>query len=106
MGFFLTFNFVSLCWILFRAEDTGRAWEIVRAAFHFGLGGEDAPLMVWLIIGLTLLMQLGGAEVRDIFMRIHNRLSGPVLAFWCALWVVVILKLGPEGVLPFIYFQY
>jgi len=106
LGFFLTFNFVSLCWILFRAEDASRALEIVRAAFDFGRPGEGAPLLVWLVIMLTLLMQLVGGEVREMFLRVHNRLSGPVLALWCAFWVVLILKLGPEGVLPFIYFQY
>jgi len=106
LGFFITFNFVSLCWILFRAEDSARAWEIVVAAFRFGRGGEGAPWLVWAIIGLTLLMQLVGAEVREFFMKIQGRLSGPMLAVWCAFWVVLILKLGPEGVLPFIYFQY
>ena len=106
VGFFLTFNFVSLCWILFRAEDASRALEILLAAFDFGRRGEGAPVLVWLVIGLTLLMQLIGGEVKDFFLRMHSRLSGPALALWCAFWVVIILKLGPEGVLPFIYFQY
>lgn len=106
LGFFLTFNFVNLCWVLFRAEDTVRAREIVLAAFDFGRSGEGAPTLVWLVIGLTLVMQLVGGEVKDFFLKMHTRLSGPVLALWCAFWVVMILKLGPEGVLPFIYFQY
>ncbi len=106
LGFFVTFNFVSLGWILFRAEDSVRAWEIVRAAADFGREGESAPLLVWGVIALTLLMQLVGGEVREWFLRLQARLSGPVLAVWCAFWVVIILKLGPSGVLPFIYFQY
>ncbi|MDR1044877.1 MAG: MBOAT family protein [Candidatus Adiutrix sp.] len=106
IGFLLTFNFVSLAWILFRAEDSGRALEIVLAAVDFKRPGAGAPLLVWLVIGLTLLMQLVGRPVREWFMRQQSRLPGPVLAVWCAFWVVIILKLGPNGVLPFIYFQY
>jgi D-alanyl-lipoteichoic acid acyltransferase DltB (MBOAT superfamily) len=105
-GFLVTFNFVSLGWILFRAEDSARAWEIVKAAADFSRAGAGAPVQVWLIIGLTLLMQAVGVNVREAFLKIQGRFSGPALALWCAFWVVLILKLGPTGVLPFIYFQY
>ncbi|MDR0882461.1 MAG: MBOAT family protein [Candidatus Adiutrix sp.] len=106
-GWLLTFHFVSLGWVLFRAEDSPRAWEIVRAAFDFSRrGGEGAPLLIWLVIGLTLLMQLAGGEIREFFLKVQAGFSGPVLAVWCAFWVIIILKLGPSGVLPFIYFQY
>jgi D-alanyl-lipoteichoic acid acyltransferase DltB (MBOAT superfamily) len=105
-GFLVTFNFVSFCWILFRAEDSTRAWEIVKAAADFSRPGSGAPLQVWLIIGLTLFMQAAGVHVREAFLKIQSRFSGPALALWCAFWVVIILKLGPAGVLPFIYFQY
>jgi D-alanyl-lipoteichoic acid acyltransferase DltB (MBOAT superfamily) len=106
LGFFLTFTLVNLLWILFRAEDSGRAWEVLRAAMDFGREGAGAPLPGWGLIGLTLLMQMVGMEIREFFLRLQGRLAGPVLAVWCAFWVVVILKLGPAGVLPFIYFQY
>lgn len=106
LGWLVTFNFVSLCWILFRAEDAGRAWEIVRASLDFSRQGLSAPALVWVVIGLTLLMQMVGPRLREYFMDVQARLSGPVLAFWCAFWTVLILKLGPDGVLPFIYFQY
>jgi len=105
-GFVLTFNFVSLAWILFRAEDSRRALEIVLAAVDFSRPGSGAPTLVWLVIGLTLLMQLMGGGVREWFLRQQARLPGPLLAVWCAFWVTVILKMGPSGVLPFIYFQY
>jgi len=106
LGFLLTFNFVSLMWILFRAENSARAWEIFRASLDFSRDGLAAPPLVWIIVGLTLLMQAVGFELRELFLRIQGRMPGPALAVWCAFWVVIILKLGPEGVLPFIYFQY
>jgi len=105
-GFLLTFNFVSLMWILFRAEDSARAWEVTRAAMDFAREGDSASTLVWLIIGLTLFMQLAGGEIRNRFLKLQTKLPEPLLAVWCAFWVVIILKLGPEGVLPFIYFQY
>jgi hypothetical protein len=49
-------------------------------------------------------MQAAGVNVREAFLKIQGRFSGPVLALWCAFWVVLILKSGPTGVLPFIYF--
>ncbi|MDR1921497.1 MAG: MBOAT family protein, partial [Candidatus Adiutrix sp.] len=101
-GFFLTFNFVSLLWILFRAEDSRRALEICRAGLDLGREGLGAPLLAWLAVGLTLLMQAVGAEVRAGFLSLQAKLPGPVLSLWCAFWVIVILKLGPDGVLPFI----
>ena len=106
LGFLFTFNFVSILWILFRAEDSQRALEVLVAAFDFGRIGEGAPLMAWVIIGFTLFMQLVALEFREFFLRLQGRFSSPVLAIWCAFWVVVIIKLGPDGVLPFIYFQY
>ena len=106
LGFLLTFHFVSLMWILFRAEDFPRALEVVQAASDFSRPGLGAPLLVWLLVGLTLLMQLWGRGLKEFFLALQSRLPGPVLALWCAFWVVIILKLGPDGVLPFIYFQY
>jgi hypothetical protein len=102
----VTFNFVRFCWILFRAEDSARAWEIVKAAADFSHPGAGAPVQVWLVIGLSLLMQARGVSIREAFLKIQSRFSGPALALWGAFWVVVILKLGPTGGLPLIYFQY
>jgi D-alanyl-lipoteichoic acid acyltransferase DltB (MBOAT superfamily) len=106
LGWLVTFNLVNLLWIFFRAEDSQRAWEVLRAAVNFRAGGAEVPLPAWGMIGLTLLMQLTGPEGREFFLRVQARFSSPALAVWCAFWVVIILKLGPAGVLPFIYFQY
>ncbi len=106
LGFCLTFNFVSLGWVLFRAENSARAWEIVRASVDFFHPGAGAPPLVWVVIALTMFMQATGVYIRELFFKTQKYFSSPVLAGLCALMVVMILKLGPAGVLPFIYFQY
>ncbi|MDR1395233.1 MAG: MBOAT family protein [Deltaproteobacteria bacterium] len=105
-GFLLTINFVSFTWILFRAENLDRASEIARSALDWSRPGDGAPLLVWLIVLLTLAGQKYGSRIQKLFLTVHRRLAWPALALWFAFWVIVILKLGPEGVLPFIYFQY
>lgn len=106
INFFLTFNFVSFMWIFFRAEDTSRAWEVIQGAVNWGRPGEGASLLVWFTVLMTLVMQLAGGPARGALVRLQNRMSTPIMALWAAFWIILILRLGPDGVLPFIYFQY
>jgi D-alanyl-lipoteichoic acid acyltransferase DltB (MBOAT superfamily) len=105
-AFLLTFHAVTLLWILFRAEDTQRAWEVFRGLLDFTRQGEGAPVLAWTIVLLTLFGQWAGKEIKDLMTMFQSRMSLPALSLWSAFWVIIILRLGPDGVLPFIYFQY
>jgi D-alanyl-lipoteichoic acid acyltransferase DltB (MBOAT superfamily) len=106
LAIFFTFNFVTFLWVLFRAESMSRASEIYLSLVDFTRPGQGSPLLGWLIVGLTLFGQKMGGQIKDFFTKFQNRLSLPLLSLWCAFWVIIILRLGPEGILPFIYFQY
>ncbi|MDR2338883.1 MAG: MBOAT family protein [Deltaproteobacteria bacterium] len=106
LAFLLTFHAVHLLWIPFRADTTERAWEVFTAIFDFSRPGEGTPLLAWLIVLLTIFGQWAGKEIKALMTAFQSRLSLPALSLWCAFWVIMILRLGPDGVLPFIYFQY
>jgi D-alanyl-lipoteichoic acid acyltransferase DltB (MBOAT superfamily) len=105
-GFIFTINFVSFTWILFRSDSFDKALDIASGAFQWFRPGQGAPTLVWLITLLALLGQKLGPSLKQLFLDIQSRLNPLWLSLWCAFWVIIILKLGPGGVLPFIYFQY
>ncbi len=102
----LTFHFVALLWIFFRADDMDRALEIIRRVCCFGLPGEGFPVAAVPAVLAGLLLQKAGRPLFHVFVRFQERLSWPAQAAVCALICGAILKLGPDGVLPFIYFQF
>jgi D-alanyl-lipoteichoic acid acyltransferase DltB (MBOAT superfamily) len=106
LAFFFTFNAVSLLWILFRADTTGRAIEVFRGLLDFTREGEGSPVLAWIIVLTTFFGQWAGREIKDLMTAFQARMSLPALSLWSAFWVIIILRLGPDGVLPFIYFQY
>jgi alginate O-acetyltransferase complex protein AlgI len=104
-GWFLTMNFVCVCWILFRASSFGTAWLLIKRYFLFDRGG-DGSLPVWLIsfaIGLLLLQYVSRR------INLHDLvcdLSLPRFAFaYGCVWAFAISML-PFGYRPFIYFQF
>ncbi|MDR2198973.1 MAG: MBOAT family protein [Deltaproteobacteria bacterium] len=105
-AFLFTFHAVSLLWILFRADTTARAWEVFTGLFDFSRRGEGIPLLAWIIVFITFFGQWAGKEMKELMTLVQSRMSLPLLSLWCAFWVIIILRLGPDGVLPFIYFQY
>ncbi|MDR1050003.1 MAG: MBOAT family protein [Deltaproteobacteria bacterium] len=105
-GFLFTFNFVSFMWILFRADTFERALSVARLAFDWSRPGDGAPLMAWLIVLLALFGQKAGPGLQKLMLGLQRRMGTLPLALWCAFWVIMIIKTGPDGVLPFIYFQY
>jgi alginate O-acetyltransferase complex protein AlgI len=104
-GWFVTLNFVCVCWILFRASTFGTAWLLIKRYFLLDRGG-DSSLPLWLIffpLGLLLLQYLSRrVNLHDLVCD----LSLPQFAFaYGCVWAFAISML-PFGYRPFIYFQF
>ena len=106
LSWLLTFHFVAFLWIFFRAEDMERSLEILRRIFCFGFAGEGFPVLVIPAILSGLLVQYFGRRIRLSFLVLQKKLPFPVQAIVLAFLGGLILKMGPDGVMPFIYFQF
>lgn len=102
----LTFHFVSLLWIFFRAEDMERSLEILRRLLFFGQPGEGFPLLAVPAVAAGLLVQMYGARLFRAFVDMQDRLPWAAQAVVLAIAGGFILRMGPDGVMPFIYFQF
>lgn len=102
----LTFHFIVVLWIFFRAEDMDRSLEIIRRMLDVGAPGEGFPVLVIPAILTGFFIQVVGKYVFSGFVAMQERLPWPVQAFVLALLGGLILNMGPDGVLPFIYFKF
>ena len=103
----LTFHFVCFAWIFFRADSFGAAWDMIEGLVTGW--GESSPLVtsgVLLAIAVGIGSQYLPARIPRLVMARFSRL--PVLgqATVLALALMLTSVLGPEGVAPFIYFQF
>jgi D-alanyl-lipoteichoic acid acyltransferase DltB (MBOAT superfamily) len=102
----LTFHVVCLGWVFFRADSIGTAFDVLHGVVA---GAGPAPLVTTLAlvtIGVSLASQFVPATAVHGAQR-RFALLGPamqVLALTGALTVIDVL--GPDGVAPFIYFQF
>jgi alginate O-acetyltransferase complex protein AlgI len=101
-----TFAYVNLAWVFFRAEDAGKAVDILRRVAVWDATGAGFHPACLVLVGLVLAVQLLHLTGRDVFYGICNRLPAPVAGVGLGILAAAILKLGPDGVLPFIYFQF
>lgn len=102
----LTFNVVCLAWIFFRAPSIGSAFEMIGGIVSGSQPSVLVTPLVLITIGLMLLSQfvpprvVAGAQTRF-------AAAGPGLQVLALAGVLTLIDLlGPDGVPPFIYFQF
>lgn len=105
IAWLLTFHFICLLWIFFRAEDFESAKRILNIIAN-GQPGDGCTPQIFIIIAAGLALQWCGGPCMRVFTAIQSKLPWPVQAVVVAFLGGVILNLGPEGVLPFIYFDF
>jgi D-alanyl-lipoteichoic acid acyltransferase DltB (MBOAT superfamily) len=101
----ITFHVVMLAFVLFRAPDLGTV-----ASLAAGLGdGLPSEAVTWRLVALMAL----GVAIHFLPPDLRERVEGwlrpfpaPVLGVAMGALLVAILLAGPEGVAPFIYFQF
>ena len=104
-GWLVTFHLVCLGWVFFRAPSFEVALEVLAGL----LGGRSevplAPTVVLLVV-LVLAVQQVGDHPRAWLRGTWDALPVPLHVAAFALVLVALVVFGPEGVAPFIYFQF
>ena len=103
----VTFHFVCFGWILFRAESLGTAGGVLGRLFNAWT--VESTRLTWVPVALivaALGTQFWPRAATEPSLRAASHLPVLVTALAFAFWLVVLEQFGPEGVAPFIYFQF
>jgi hypothetical protein len=102
-----TFQVVCFAWIFFRADSFADAWDVIVRLFT--AWGEPSPLVtggVLAAIAVGIGSQYLPRRLPLALMARFSRLPVPAQAVVLSLALLVTHAMGPEGVAPFIYFQF
>ena len=111
LGIFLTFNFVCLCWVFFRAESIDKAWFMLHRIFT-DFQWEVIPqfitgykwVFVMILFGYGLHAIPDALQQKTINMTIKSPMLYKVAITVAVIWVIMQLK--SSEIQPFIYFQF
>jgi alginate O-acetyltransferase complex protein AlgI len=101
----LTFYFVCIGWIFFRAVNFAKATVILRSFFFLHSAGPQAlDQRLWFLFGALAVVHW--LNYQRVFQNWWRQLPAPVFGFvYGAGWPVVLLFI-PAKYVPFIYFQF
>jgi alginate O-acetyltransferase complex protein AlgI len=101
----LTFYWVCLAWIFFRAETFEQAWIISKAWLLFQSPGTELPAFSWLGLAALLLLLHWMFHLR-FFAEWWRQGPGWAFAIGFGLAAALVMTLVPTNPQPFIYFQF
>ncbi len=105
-GFFLTFNLVCFSWILFRSTDMDTVFMMLQGLTNWSAGAQLATPFISLLVFGTLAAQFLPGRWVDKTGIYLSRLDGVTLGVVLGAGLLFIEAVSPEGVAPFIYFQF
>jgi D-alanyl-lipoteichoic acid acyltransferase DltB (MBOAT superfamily) len=102
-----TFHVVCFAWIFFRSSSFDDAWSVITRLFT--AWGEPSPLVTTGVIA-AIVVGIGSqylpSRIPLGIMAWFSRLPIPAQAVVLSIALLVTNAMGPEGVAPFIYFQF
>ena len=103
----LVFHFVCGGWVLFNSETLSQAGDVYsRLVQGWGQAPELlTPTVLALVVGSVLLQYVPLSFARAWSSRLATAPAGAIAAGF-AVWTMIVVALGPEGVADYIYFQF
>ncbi len=106
LKWFATFHVVCFAWVFFRADSFGLAVEVLGRIVGGGFGIDLITALVIIVIVVMMVSQfVNDLAVQRAIAAFGGWHPAAQIAV-AALGLTVIDGLGPEGVAPFIYFQF
>lgn len=106
LAWLLTLHFVALLWIFFRAETPEQAFGVLRCLISGSTEGNSFTPLIVIATLCGLLLQFTGPWIFSRYTVLQSRFPWYIQACIVALLGGLIMNMGPEGMLPFIYFNF
>ncbi|MBO4318527.1 MAG: MBOAT family protein [Mailhella sp.] len=106
LAWFLTFHAITLLWIPFRADNMESAHAVMSRLLDFSGCGEGFPWFCLVVIALGMIVQIIGPSLYKISVISLKRVPAVLLGLLLGAGAAAIMEMGPDGVLPFIYFGF
>jgi len=101
-----TFGFVTLAWVFFAAPDCATALTVLGRVASLDGQGTGPGLVLAVITVSVIAVQALRLDVLRECPAWLERLPAPAFAAALGLLGALIVRLGPDGMLPFIYFSF
>ncbi|HBD07621.1 MAG TPA: MBOAT family protein [Syntrophobacteraceae bacterium] len=105
-----TFGFVTVGWVFFGTRSLDQATALLRQIFAFDLGGRDlSPSITAIVVAVIAVVLLHEALRIQLRAGLNRLLQATPIALQIAvlsLLMGIILRLAPDGVPQFIYYQF
>jgi alginate O-acetyltransferase complex protein AlgI len=111
IGIFITFHFVTFCWIFFRAPDLDSAGTMLKQIFeNFSPGSYFTVLPaysnVFLLIVVGYLIHFLPEKTKESYRGLFIRVPLPVQLGFIMLVAILLIQMRTTEVMPFIYFRF
>ncbi|MGB5093090.1 MAG: MBOAT family protein [Parvibaculum sp.] len=106
LGVIWTFHFVCLAWIFFRADSLASAINYIAGFGDFVTPRQYATPFLVGLIAVTMIFQFTPRHLGRWLAQGVKQLPSPLLGLLLGSGLWLIWALAPEGVAPFIYFQF
>ncbi|CAN5853612.1 MBOAT family protein [soil metagenome] len=100
-----TFHLVCLGWVLFRSDSLSQVGEILGRLLDWGAAPAVTPSVLLLVAG-GIGVQYVPAATRARLQAGFSRLGPVAMTAALGVFLLILDGFGPEGVAPFIYFQF
>ncbi len=102
----VTFHFVCLCWVFFRATSFDKAWGVITGIAALTPGTANINTMLWALLGAGLVTHLVPDRLLAWGQENAGRLPAVLQAAALVGAVLLVRYAGATEVVPFIYFQF
>lgn len=105
-----TFGFVTIGWVFFGTKSLGQATTLLQRIFDLDLVGKSLShyvlVIVVFIITAVLLYEVSRMKLRRVLSGFLQRLPLAFQVVLLSLLLGILLRLAPDGVPQFIYYQF
>jgi hypothetical protein len=106
VGVVWTFHLVCFAWIFFRADSFGTAWDYLKGFTDWSTANEHVTPFIVGLVALGMLFQFTPRDLgRELALSLRA-LPALGLGLLLGFGILAIWAVAPEGVAPFIYFQF
>ena len=106
LAILLTFHFVCLCWIFFRADSATRAGDFLVGLANWSQPASLLTPFLGSLIAFGLLIQFTSPNLLEQLDRIYHRIPTWAVGVLAGIALLLIEAVGGDSSAPFIYFQF